>query len=179
LKQPILTSWYVITGGPSSGKSKLIDRLAFSIFQVIPEAARIYIDEEMSKGRKIEEIRADEAEFQRIVLKMKAKLELKVIPGRITFFERGIPDSVAYYRSLGLDTTPVIEASKQRRYCGIFLLDLLPYIPDYARTEDKETRRKLDQFLYEDYTNLGYNVIRVPVMTIGERMQFILERVKC
>lgn len=178
MKHPILTSWYVITGGPSSGKSKLIDRLAFSVFQVIPEAARIYIDEEMSKGRKIEEIRADEADFQRIVFQMKLELELKIPPNLKTFLERGTLDSKSYFRNLGLDTTAVVEASKQRRYRGIFLLDLLPYISDYARTEDEETRKRLHQFLYEDYTSLDYNVIRVPVMTISERMQFIVEKIK-
>src|SRR4051812_6924488 len=65
------TNWYVITGGPSSGKSKLLDALAFHGFQVIPEAARILIDEKLSLGQSLKDIRGNEEAFQLEILKMK------------------------------------------------------------------------------------------------------------
>ena len=38
------TNWYIITGGPSTGKSKTIDHLAYLGYLIRPEVARILID---------------------------------------------------------------------------------------------------------------------------------------
>jgi len=81
----IETNWYVITGGPSSGKTKIIEYLAFLGYSVIPEAARILIDVEKSRGKSVEEIRSNEAEFQKKVLEMKIEIENRISPERITF----------------------------------------------------------------------------------------------
>jgi len=145
-------------------------------YPTIPEAARIFIDDEMSHGRSVEDIRADETEFQRIVLEMKIALEDRIPPDRLTFLERGIPDSIAYYKLLGLDTRPIIDASNHRRYKGIFILEPLEFVRDYARTEDDETVNMLDGLLYDSYSALGYKVNRVPVLPrISERAQFVLD----
>ena len=58
---------------------------------------------------------------------MKVEIEERIAPDRLTFFERGIPDSIAYYQVCGEDVGSVREASGQRRYGGIFLLDPLPF----------------------------------------------------
>jgi predicted ATPase len=168
------TNWFVITGGPSSGKSKTIDKLAFLGYAIVPEAARILIDDEISKGRKTKEIRDDEGLFQEKVLQMKVDVEGRIPTKQTTFFERGIPDSIAYYRLLGKDVSPVIEASMERRYKGVFLLNQLPYEKDYARTEDAETASKLNMLLHDSYSNLGYGVVSVPAMPLSKRVDFIL-----
>jgi len=51
------SKWYVITGGPSSGKSTVLSCLEKMDYRIIPEAARVLIDEEMAKGKTLEEIR--------------------------------------------------------------------------------------------------------------------------
>ena len=170
------TNWYVITGGPSSGKTKVIEHLASLGYATVPEIARILIDSEQNKGRTIKEIRADEAEFQRKVFQMKIAAEDKLSPEQITFFDRGIPDSVAYYQLCGLNPTPIIEESKKRKYKGVFILEQLPFEKDYARVENEKTARDLDKLLYEAYSNLGYNVVRVPSQSIEERVKFILSK---
>ena len=65
------SKWYVITGGPSSGKTTVLKKLAELGYLTYPEAARVFIDGEMAKGKSLKEIRGDEAEFQRKVLKIK------------------------------------------------------------------------------------------------------------
>ncbi len=176
----IETNWYVITGGPHSGKSGAMDSIAFLGYPIIPEAARILIDNERSKGRTTEEIRADENAFQREVFKMKVEAEGRIPPERLTFLDRGIPDSIAYYQLCGEDITPVVEASKNRRYKGVFLLELLEeYKKDYARTEDKEMALKLQDWLRQSYSFFGYDVILVPELScIEERAEFILSKIK-
>ncbi|MBW3010820.1 ATP-binding protein, partial [Candidatus Woesearchaeota archaeon] len=152
----IQTNWYVLTGGPSSGKSKTLEYIAFLGHFIVPEASRILIDNNLSKGKSVEETRADEAEFQRIGLQMQIEVEDRIPEDRLTFFERGIPDCIAYYEVCGIDTAPVLEASKLRRYKRIFYFEPLPFERDYARTEGEETVRKLNKSLYDSYADLSY-----------------------
>jgi len=173
----INTNWYVITGGPSSGKTKVIEYLAFLNYAIIPEAARILIDNETSKGKTIQEIRGDESEFQRKTLEMKIKTENRIPPKQITFFDRGIPDSIAYYYLCKESSSLGIKASQKRKYKKIFLLEQLPFQNDYARTENKKTAQHLSQLLYKSYSDLSYNIICVPVKSIKKRVEFILNKI--
>lgn len=37
------TNWYIITGGPSTGKSKTIDHLAYLGYLIRPEVSLVFI----------------------------------------------------------------------------------------------------------------------------------------
>ena len=178
MPKPIETNWYVVTGGPSSGKTKIIERLAFLGYKIVSEAARNIIDLELSKGKTIKEIRADERQFQRKILKQKLKVEDKIPSKQLTFFDRGIPDSMAYYQLYNQDISEVLAACKKRRYKGVFLLELLSYENDYARIEDEKKAVRLGKLIFESYSKLGYSVIRVPVGSITKRVKFILNKLK-
>lgn len=171
-------NWYVITGGPSSGKSKLIDALSFRGFSVRPEAARIYIDEQMSRGLSLAQIRKDEQAFQLTVLQMKIAAEAaaeKKLSENL-FWERGIPDSIAYLEQCGADAETARKASIRGYYKQIFLLDRPPpYEFDYARTESESQAAQIHDRLRRTYEELGYEVIVVPVLPISERADFILK----
>jgi predicted ATPase len=56
----------------------------------------------------------------------------------LIFFERGLPDSIAYYEFCGIDPKPVVKICEKIRYKGVFLLESLPYKRDYARVESEE-----------------------------------------
>jgi predicted ATPase len=172
------TNWYVITGAPSSGKTKLIEYLSFLGYRTVPEVARLLIDIEMSKGKRIEEIRGNEYEFQMRILKMKIDVENRTPIDQLTFFDRGIPDSIAYFKISNMDTKPVIDACKKRRYKGVFLLEQLPFDKDYARTEDEKLAKELSDLIEDSYIGLGYKVVHVPVKPITERAKFILDRIE-
>ncbi|MCH7605222.1 ATP-binding protein, partial [Patescibacteria group bacterium] len=159
------TNWYIITGGPSSGKTTVIENLSSLGYATVPESARVVIDTEIGRGKTIEEVRADEAAFQEKILQIKIENEEKTPSEQLTFFDRGIPDSVAYYHIAKQDVAPVIQASQKRRYKDIFLLEQISFKKDYARTEDQEQADVLAQLLYDAYTNLNYAVIRVPLMS--------------
>ena len=47
----VQTTWHVLTGAPSSGKTTLIDQLAGRGFQTAAEVARVYMERELAKGR--------------------------------------------------------------------------------------------------------------------------------
>ena len=172
------TNWYVITGGPSTGKSKTIDHLAFLGYSIRPEVARILIDDELSKGKTIEEIRGDEKSFEHKILKIKIETEETAPKNDLIFWERGLPDSIVYIKRCSGDHNLALQLSKKRQYKGIFILDLLPaYEKDYARTETSTKAKEIHEALYNCYSELGYKVVRVPVAPISERVEFIIKQV--
>jgi predicted ATPase len=64
------TNWYVITGGPSSGKTTTVNILKERGYKTTIEHARHYIDTQRIQGRTVAAIRAKQREFQRGVTAM-------------------------------------------------------------------------------------------------------------
>lgn len=168
------TKWYVITGAPSSGKTTTISILSKMGYLTHTEAARILIDKEISKGKSLEEIRKDEREFQRKVLRMKIEIEEKLPKDKIVFLDRGIPDTIGYYQLYEFDVQEILKFCKRNVYKKIFFLEPIPFEKDYARIEDEKKAEKLSELLKKAYLDLGYEVIVVPRMTIEKRVNFIL-----
>jgi len=128
--------WYVITGRPSSGKTTLIKRLSDLGYATVPETARSIIDESLSNGISVEELRADERRFQESIVRRKLDVEANTRRDRLTFFDRGLPDSIAFYKVYGLDPSEVENVSRNRYRLKVFFLEQLPFEKDYARKED-------------------------------------------
>lgn len=171
------TNWNVITGAPCSGKTSVLQELEKRGFRFVPEAARVYIEEQISKGRSLQDIRANEGEFQIGLVGIKAHIEDNLPINEIIFLDRALPDSITYYRAAGLDPSSLTTTCHHYRYRNIFIFDRLPLVYDYARIEDESTVDFLDRQLEEDYRNLGYDVIRVPVMSVSERSEFIINKI--
>lgn len=169
-----MNQWYVVTGAPCSGKTTVLKILAERGYSIIPEVAREYIDDGISRGMTIEQIRADETDFQEKILEAKIKKE-QTLPSTLTFFDRGIPDSYAYLKFLGIEDETALNASLVNHYKKVFILDPCPYKVDYARTETAEDQIVLDKLLEEAYQKSGITIIRVPVLETKEaRVDFIL-----
>ena len=91
--------------------------------------------------------------------------------------QTGLPDSLAYYRFLGLDPAPeLLEALGRLRYRKVFILSLLPLHRDYARTEDPDAQRRIHDLLLEVYSALPIPLVQVPAVGPEERADFILAR---
>ena len=172
------TSWYVITGAPSSGKTTLVRELEKLGYRVVHEVARGHIEKQMQQGQTLEEIRADKRSFENWILNTKIALEAELPKDEVIILDRAIPDSIAYFEVAGLDTKDAIEKSPRNRYKKVFLLDRLPYHVDHARIEDSQTATSLDQSLEQSYKMLGYDVIRVGVMPVQERVKVIVKEIE-
>ena len=172
----IETNWYVLTGGPGSGKTTTIEHLASRGYKTTIEHARHYIQTQMQNGRTPEEIKQNQEEFQMKVLEMQVEEEAGLAPEETVFLDRALPDALAYYRFLKLPVHPdLISAIKKYRYKKIFILELLPLIQDYARKEDEKAQREIHRLLTEVYIDSGVPVISVPVLAPEERVDFILK----
>lgn len=173
-----MANWHVITGGPSSGKTTMIRLLAQRGYRTTIENARHLIDTQRVAGRTVEEIRANQREFQRAVFMMQLKQEQSLDPDELCFLDRALPDSLAYYRYLALEPEPeLLVALKKISYRKVFALDLLPLAKDYARPESALAQHQIHALLIEVYEELGYAVEKVPVLPVDQRLEFILSRV--
>lgn len=174
--QKINTNWYVITGGPSTGKTTVINILSGRGYKTTIEHARHYIDTMKEEGNSIEEIRANKRKFQLGILEMQIEQEAALVPTDIVFLDRAIPDAMAYYQFLKLDYDKALtSAVEQVSYKKIFILYRLPFINDYARTEDEQAQKVIHNLIIEVYESLGFPIVYVPVISPDERVDFILK----
>ena len=174
-KNKSTTNWYVITGGPCSGKTTTVNMLASMGYKTTIEHARHYLDTQYRNGKKMEDIRKDHEQFQAQVLEMQIEQEANLDPDEVIFLDRAIPDALAYYRFLNLDPgKKLLTVIKKINYKKIFILDYLPLVQDYARNEDAAAQKRIHEILIDVYKALPFPVIRVPVMPVEQRINLIL-----
>lgn len=174
----IQTNWCVLTGAPCSGKTTVINELARRGHGVVHETARAHIEANLARGLSLDHIRGDESAFEHLILEKKAGIEEKLEAEKTVFFDRAVPDSIAYFRLAGLDPSKPIARSGRVRYRKIFLLDRLPVKEDSIRKEDERTAQAIETLLLECYRNLGYSIIRIPVLTASKRADLILQHLQ-
>jgi predicted ATPase len=176
---------YVITGGPSSGKTTTINELKKRDFIVVEESARDIIEADKKQGKNIERTSENMDNRQTRILNLQLKRESIVeekaeeFGYESIFLDRSVVDGIAYYHLVGLPPSKrLLEDSRKEKtnYCVIFFLEMLPYVKDDIR-EDEKTAEKIAQLLYETYEKLGYKIIKVPVMPLQERVKFILKHI--
>jgi len=173
------TNWYVMTGGPSSGKTTTVNLLKKRGYKTTIEHARHYIDTQRITGKTTEEIKANQLAFQRGVLGMQIEQEKALSPHDTVFLDRALPDALAYYRFLNLpEDVALREALASTSYKKVFILDPLPLVQDYARTEDADDQKRIHELLVDVYGSLPSPMIRVPVLPPEERVDFILKNLK-
>ncbi|NDE84077.1 MAG: hypothetical protein EB044_04880, partial [Actinobacteria bacterium] len=141
-KQTIHTKWYVITGGPSSGKTTTVNLLQDLGYKTTIEVARHYIDLQRINGRSTEQVRENQRNFQHKILNIQLRLEKRLDPDQLVFLDRALPDELAYYNYFKLEPdSKLINSLHKFTYKKVFIMELLPLHKDYARTEDSNAQK--------------------------------------
>lgn len=163
---------YVLTGGPASGKTSVINELKKRGFSVIDEVARKVIDER--KHLMINE--TEKIIRQEIIFQRQLDIEKEFENINLLFLDRGVIDNLAYCYHL-LENVPksISSFNFSNRYDGIFVLDRLPFEQDGLRVEkDDEEADKMHRTIINTYKKNGYELTFVPIIPIKERADFIL-----
>lgn len=175
-------NWFVITGGPSSGKTSVIEALAARGVVTMPEAGRTVIDDALSRGITLEELRHNNGRnFRRLTIAQNLANMLTVTqlypPDTPVVFDRGIHDSFAYaqYYKQPLDETTLATLALID-YRRVFLFNSLPtFTQDYARTEEAGFNQTFTPILKAAYMRYGMPVISVPVASVESRANQVIE----
>lgn len=172
----IITNWNVITGGPCTGKTTVINILSGRGFKTTIEHARHYVDTQRIGGRSVEEIRRNMIEFQIEVLSMQIKQEKALDVNEQVFLDRALPDALAYYQFLDLEYDErLLEHCNRYCYNKVFILDRLPLSNDYARLEDEAAQLRIHNLIIKVYQSFPCPIVFVPVLPAEERVDFILQ----
>jgi predicted ATPase len=172
---------FVVTGGPGSGKSTLIDALAEAGYARSLEAGRAIIQDQVAIDGPALPWR-DRQAFAELMLcwEMRSYRMARDQPGPV-LFDRGVPDVAGYLRLVGLPVPAHIHrAAETFRYNRIVLI--APPWPEIFRG-DPERKQSLDEAVrtYEamvaTYRDYGYALVELPRATIEERMRFVRGRI--
>lgn len=170
----------IITGGPGFGKTSLIQVLAEKGYTVFHEVSREIMDhQKATNGQQLPWL--DHDGFHSLVFKGRLTQweEAKTYTGNV-FFDRGLPDSIAYLLKDGLiPDEKDIETVKTHPYFP--LVFITPpweeiYQLDKQRWEDYAHATQVHEALVSYYTSLGYEIVLLPKISIKERIELILSR---
>ena len=172
-----MQDWYVITGGPATGKSTLIELLAAQGRLVVPEAARVVLAEEKQKDSDRLPWR-DLSKFQERVAQLQWEFE-QAAWGQEAFLDRSFIDAYAYSTYGAVEPPALIEKHARNRYKKVFLLDPLPdYVNDAQRWETQAFRDAIHPLIALAYEHFGYEPVDVPVFPPQERLAFLLANLR-
>jgi predicted ATPase len=170
---------YVITGGPCTGKTTMIEALKEQGYKTIQESATEIIKEEQANG-----VKAPQAEesFNSKVVGRQVKEEVEVGKEKEVFLDRSMIDPVAYCRFYGFDVPQdVMDKIKQsHNYKVVFLLDFISenQHKNGIRIESQQEAENIHKKIKKTYESFGYMLITVPLLPVKERTEFILNKVR-
>lgn len=171
-------NFFIITGGPGSGKTSLIDALQERGYACVPEVGRSVIRDQIScNGNALPW--GDRQAYSKLMFERSLEDYVRLSDSdELCFFDRGIPDTLGYMRLIGLpDYIPLLKAVRKFRYNP--LVFILPpweeiYANDRERKQDFREAADTYRMMSTVYTEAGYDVVQLPKTTINERVDYIL-----
>lgn len=164
---------YIITGAPGTGKSSLLQELKKKGFCCFSEVSRNIIKEQQSTNGSLFPWKnlsgfAEECFFRMTIQLVQANLG-------INFYDRAIPDIVAYLKSENLKVPNSYSKNIYKYNTVVFYLPLWKeiYKNDAQRPESFYTAKKLDKYLRDTYTDFGFTLLEIPKTTVNKRVAFV------
>lgn len=179
----------VITGAPGTGKTAIVTALEamgypcnHEIIREMTSRAREGTSQEFLAPNPL--LFVDDAmEFNRQLLLGREKqfVQASDLAGPVIFFDRGIPDVLAYMDFFGQSYGARFKKfAEDHRYDSVFFVPPWEeiYVRDNERLESFPEAEALHHTLMDTYTRFGYVPVEVPRDTVSNRISFILETLK-
>lgn len=173
-------NFFVISGGPGSGKTSIIERLAARGFPTVREAGRDILRQQAAIGGTSVH-RVDAVAFRELMLargmddyeRMRHETDVPV------FFDRGVTELSGYCHLIGVPVPDhVRRAAELYRYNPlVFITPPWPeiYAHDELRKQDADEAVRTYELCVEAYVEAGYAPVEVPRAPVAERASFVLK----
>ena len=171
--------FYVISGGPATGKTSLINELEKKGYFVLKEVARRVANFNFA-GKNIKQINMKDFHKKIFEIQKKEYIEMKESKKQMVFSDRGIGDTLAYFKFYNLSIpSQFFNSLREIKYSRVFILDKLDfYKKDFLRQENEFEQRKIHELIIETYKELNYPIVFVPLISIKKRADFILDKIQ-
>ena len=168
----------VLAGGPSTGKTSVLNELVKLEYHCFQEAAReIFSDyKQMGLDFKSDPDKISEENYKRRHNDY-YQADILNCKDNIVFYDRGVHEITAYLRSIDKSTSYWDNLPADYKYDLIFIFQPWKeiYKKDRERIEECNDAKKISPFINEIYHESGIKIIEVPIISIEERVKFILE----
>jgi predicted ATPase len=176
----ICERFFVITGGPGSGKTTLVDALEKAGYKRSLEAGRAVIQQQLSTGGNALPW-GGRVHFAEMMLACEIRsYEQALQTAGPVFFDRGVPDVLGYLRLIGEKISePMKKAAEEYRYNRrVFIAPPWPEIfcHDEERKQDFEEAVRTHEAMVGTYSELGYELVEIPTAPVEGRIKFVLEK---
>ncbi|TDU39826.1 putative ATPase [Gelidibacter sediminis] len=173
------TKKIVITGGPGTGKSSIIDELKKRGHICFDEISR-QVTLEARKSGVDQLFLTQPLLFSQMLLEGRAKqfVEANNYKNSTVFLDRGLPDVLAYMDYFGSAyPEDFIQISQNNTYDAVFILAPWKEIfkSDSVRYETFEQSELIHQHLLKTYNRFNYTLIDIPFDTVAKRADFIID----
>ena len=172
---------YIITGAPGTGKTTIINALIKKGYSCAEEISRELIAEQLSIGGDILPWK-NQIAFENHIANLRKEQYLNSSENNNYFFDRSSIDCIAYLKANKLEiTTEINQITKQCVFNKqVFITPFWEeiYINDGERIEDIKAAVNIENSLIETYKSLGYTLVKVPKISVNERVNFILSKIE-
>jgi predicted ATPase len=167
----------VITGGPGSGKTTLIEALEAAGFARTHEAGRGIIQDQVAIGGPTLPWRDQLAFAEQMLAWDMRSHRMAQASGSTVFCDRGIPDTIGYLRLMNLPVPAHMEKAAEifRYHRRVFIAPPWREIftQDAERRQDFAEAERTCAVMIETYTRLGYELVALPFVSVAERVRFV------
>lgn len=169
----------ILAGGPSTGKSSVINELKTKGYPCLDESFRELLDKERENDTGVN-FGNTPLEFSYSIYRSRYAQYVEGDKFPVSFYDRSLIDVLAYldmeHIAYPLDWQKTIEEKKYHTKVFYFPMWKDIYTQDEHRLESWEEALKVDKAIRKKYIYEGYDLIEVPLMKVEERTEFILKK---
>lgn len=170
----------LITGGPGSGKTTLINELRKRKFECREEIVRNLTLKGKNEGEDQLFLKKP-LEFSQSIMKLRVKQFYKKSNNKLVFFDRGVHEVVAYLNFINFENNnDLLNQCKNIKYDSIFVLEPWEkiFISDDCRYETYEESVMIFDEILKIYNYLKMEVQIIEKNSVQKRVDIILNHLK-